>query len=74
MLNRTRQIILEVDYDDFDAIQKEIAHRQQRCRDEEGVVLPDGDGNLAGRIVAEIVRDLWDYRAIWEREHPSKGE
>lgn len=73
-MHATRQIVLELDAEDFDDIQREIAHRQQRCRDEEGIVLPDGDGNLAGRIVAEIVRDLWEYRAIWEQEHPSKGE
>jgi len=45
-----KTITLECDELDFDAIQKAIARRQLfRC-------LPDGEGNMAGRIVAEICR------------------
>lgn len=35
---------------DFDAIQKAIARRQTFCS------MPEGGGNLAGRLVAEICR------------------
>lgn len=45
-----KTITLEVDQEDFDAIQSAICRRQSfQC-------LPDGDGNLTGRIVAEICR------------------
>lgn len=57
----TRQIILDCDDDDFDAIQREFAIRQLRRRDGQ-TCLPDGESNLAGAMVAEMCRDLADYR------------
>lgn len=48
-----KALILECDEDDFDAIQKAISRRQlYRC-------LPDGKGNMAGRVLAEICRS-WE--------------
>ena len=45
-----KTITLKVDDEDFDAIQSAICRRQSfRC-------LPDGDGNMTGRVVAEICR------------------
>lgn len=50
-----KTMTLEVDQDDFDAIQSAVCRRQAvQC-------LPDGDGNLVGRIVAEICRG-WSER------------
>lgn len=47
---REREIVLHCDKLDFDAIQKAIARRQTFRS------MPDGGGNLAGRLVAEICR------------------
>jgi hypothetical protein len=57
---RVREIVLRMDEDDYDAIQRAIAIRQQ-IRDPAGVILPSGEGNLAGRIVAEISRDWIEF-------------
>lgn len=48
-----RVIHLECDEDDYGAIQRAIARRQLRRS------LPDGDGNQAGRVIAEICR-AWE--------------
>jgi hypothetical protein len=53
MSEATKVITLEVDADDFDAIQQAISTRQGLLG---GGLLPDGGGNLAGRYVAEICR------------------
>lgn len=63
-----RTITLELDEDDWDTIQGEIARRQSR-RDKHGPLLPDGDSNMIGAMLAEAVRDLEEYRALWEAEH-----
>lgn len=60
-----RTITLVVDDDDFRDIQKEFTIRQAQRR-----VLPDGESELAGAMVGEIVRDLWEYREFLEAEHP----
>lgn len=63
-----RTITLELDEDDWDSIQGEIARRQAN-RDKDGPLLPDGESNMVGAMLAEAVRDLQEYRAIWEAEH-----
>lgn len=65
----TRQIILNVDDDDYDAIQQEFAKRQRLIA--EGFDLPEGESDLPGAMVGEIVRELWEYEALWEAEHPN---
>lgn len=45
-----RKIELEIDDLDYETIQRCIAKRQLYR------VLPDGDGNMAGRVIAEICR------------------
>lgn len=65
----TREILLKLDEDDWDTIQSELAHRQARCRDADGVILPEGDSNLPGAIIAECIRDLNEYRQLWESKH-----
>ena len=61
----TRTMILELDELDFETIQKEITDRQ---RDDHAngseTMLPEGESNLAGAILAECVRDLKDYRDL----------
>jgi hypothetical protein len=46
----TRTLVLELDPDDYDAVQQALAVRQSFR------VMPGGGGNLAGRLVAEICR------------------
>ena len=69
MARSMRQIILELDEDDWNTIQSEFA-RQQRCRDKDGVILPDGTSNLPGAMLAEAIRNLEEYRAMWEAANP----
>ena len=69
-----RQIILVLDEDDWNAIQAEFAERQSFRRDDgQGgtePMLPEGESNLAGAMVGEIVRDLKELRDLWEKGHP----
>ena len=67
-----RTILLELDEDDWNTIQNEFA-RQQSFRDQDRPMLPDGESNLSGAMVAEAFRNLEEYREIWEREHPIGG-
>lgn len=69
-MSNTFKIILELDEIDYEIIQNEIAHRQARSRalGLTETLLPDGDSNLAGAIVAECVRDLNDYREMHDKE------
>ena len=55
------KIVLEVDELDYQAIQTEFAKRQGQRRP-----LPEGESDLAGAMVAEAIRDLDEYRALWE--------
>ena len=54
-MTTTRTII----FDDIDyaTIQRVIAYRQRLKRP-----LPDGESDTFGATLAEIVRDLWEYR------------
>lgn len=45
-----RIIILELDENDFDSVQEAMGVRQSFQ------VMPDGGGNLAGRLIAEVCR------------------
>jgi hypothetical protein len=76
---RTRTITLVLDDLDYDLIQAEFSHRQVRSRtiDPTGeTIVPEGDSNLAGALVAEIVRDLHDYRdkAARRRKQDSQAQ
>lgn len=71
-----RKIILELDETDYETIHKYMAEYQANSAavhalsgEKGGAILPDGESNLAGAIMAECVRNLWEYRAIWEREN-----
>jgi hypothetical protein len=39
-----------------------------------GTILPDGESCLAGAILAECVRDLDEYRTLWDAEHPREDD
>lgn len=56
------KILLEIDDLDYLSIQKAITTRQLNPRTKNGTMLPDGDGNLTGRIIADICRAFVDYR------------
>lgn len=66
-MSKIRRMILELDELDYNAVQGEIAAYQARskaiCPDEPTMV-PDGDSNLAGAIVAESIRSLNEYRDL----------
>ena len=64
-----RTITLELDEEDWDTIQREFA-KQQSNRDEDGPLLPDGTSNMAGAMIAEAIRNLDEYRSLYEDEHP----
>lgn len=58
-----KTIMLEIDDADYAAIQKAISFRQTWNRSKGGdKVLPDGDGNQAGRVVAEICRGWMEVK------------
>ena len=72
-------IILELDEDDCRAVEEVIA-KKQNCPVEfrgydgdEDARLPDGEGNLAGRYLAEACRDWLEYREIFRRRPPHTG-
>ena len=51
------QVILQLDEDDARVWHEEVSARQRIRRP-----LPDGESNTAGAMVAEIIRDLNEYR------------
>lgn len=61
-----RSILLLLDELDYDTIQNELARRQAvRFPDGTGPIVPDGDSNLAGAMLAEAIRDIDEYRSIF---------
>lgn len=66
-----RTITLELDEDDWNTIQSELARRQSH-RGADGPSLPDGESNMNGAMIAEAIRDLNDYRDLWEAENPPR--
>ena len=62
-----KKMILELDEDDYRDIQAEITRRQVNSRKFLVVplteLLPDGESNLAGAVLAEVVRDYWERLA-----------
>jgi hypothetical protein len=85
-----KTMTLTLDELDYATIQREIAHRQVRSRwpvgnespglidpdgpPKSGTILPDGESCLAGAILAECVRDLDEYRTLWDAEHPREDD
>lgn len=62
-----RRMELVLDDLDYETIQGEITKRQvlDRIIDPAGEsIVPDGESNLAGAILAEVVRDLQDLRNL----------
>jgi hypothetical protein len=57
-----RRLVLELDEDDWDAIQEAIARRQAWRHADGGPLLPDGESNTAGAVLAEICRGWVEYQ------------
>lgn len=58
MSNDTERIVLECDELDAKWIHEAIAKCQLQANSfGEYSILPDGEGNMAGRVIAEICRD-----------------
>lgn len=54
----------KADSDDARAIHQAISEYQSRCRwsdQQGGVLLPEGEGDLQGRILGEICRGYMEY-------------
>lgn len=61
---------LLLDEEDYRDIQKEIAQYQASSHKNFGsLIIPDGESNLAGAIIGEAVRSLWEYRQMFDAEH-----
>ena len=65
------RMTLELDEADFGTIQAELTLRQCRGRTRDGVVLPDSDSCLAGTMLAEVIRDLNEYRDLYAGDRES---
>jgi len=62
------RMTLELDELDYETIQTEITKRQLQTRwPDGGTVVPDGNSCLAGALIAEMIRDLDEYRALYAR-------
>lgn len=60
---------INLDEQDFATIQREIARRQTRSRwPDGGVILPEGESDIAGSLIAEAIRDLEEYRSMMGRK------
>ena len=57
-------ITLIVDEDDAAAVHRAIADYQRASRDEHGVILPEGESDLPGAILAEICRGWLELVAL----------
>ena len=72
---KKHRLVLWLDELDFNTIQIELSLRQQRNLQPgfEGCQIPDGTtSNEDGIFLAEAIRDLNDYRSLWESEHKAK--
>lgn len=56
-----KRITFEVDDLDFEAIQKAVARRQAAFRVNGELIIPDGEGDLRGRLIAEICRGWVEF-------------
>jgi hypothetical protein len=62
-----KTLTLVLDDDDERAVQAAMAERQRSSRWDDsdgGVLLPEGDSDLPGAIIAEICRAYVDYRRL----------
>jgi hypothetical protein len=62
-------LTFDVDDDDARDINAAIAIFQKRNRRMHGALLPDGDGDLAGRVLAEVCRDWLEDRNELHQEN-----
>lgn len=58
-------ITIRLDALDHETILNEINKRRAENR-----YLPDGESDELGGTFAEVIRDLDEYRSLWDRDHP----
>lgn len=58
------KLILELDQDDQRDVHRAIAEFQKRNESWDGALMPEGGGNLAGRIIGEICRGWLESRGM----------
>ena len=67
-------ITLELDDDDYATIMAEVELRRFQDAENGESTMPDGDSDEIGAVIAEAIRDIDDYRAMYDRDHPpAKG-
>jgi hypothetical protein len=62
MTHELKLILDDLDYAD---VMQEI-----KLRKDQGRPLPDGESSVDAAHIAEIVRDLWDYREMFDAQRP----
>lgn len=62
----TRPLILELDEADWETVQSFVADYQAKNHHRDGgTIVPEGESNLVGAIVAEAVRNMLEYRQMF---------
>jgi hypothetical protein len=61
MSTQIQKLVIEVDDLDYSAILAAIAKRQNLMRMDGRALLPDGEGDLRGRLLAEICRGWCEF-------------
>ena len=57
-----RRLIVSLDETDYKTVMDEVIERIDKRQ------LPDGNGNINGRVFAEIIRDLQEYRDLYDSD------
>jgi hypothetical protein len=60
-LAKKHTVVLVLDEDDYRDFLKELSFRGRRD-------LPEGESNFDGAHVGEMIRDLWEYRDLYESD------
>ena len=61
----TRKIVLELDPDDWDAVQTAFAERQSWQDEDNDPIRPETASNLSGELVSEICRGWMQMIGVW---------
>jgi hypothetical protein len=68
------ELVLDLDDDDYEAVLLVVAWYQRTHRVEGRLLLPDGEGDLRSRIIAEILRAHWWGAEAREAEDRGEGD
>ena len=69
-MSELKRIVLELDADDHKTVTEFFANYGKFSDGE--LMLPEGDSNDEGAMVAEAIRGLQEYRAMVAANNPSK--